>query len=138
MLKNNLFLLDTHAFLWLVNGDDRIKKMTEFNALIRASEVSGLRISAISIWEIAMLEAKGRIRFSLDVSDWVEQALLLPGLILVPLLLHVAVTSTRLPGKFHGDPADRIIVATARYLQCPLVTADKKNPSVYPAQDMSK
>ncbi len=73
-----------------------------------------------------MLEAKGRIIFSTAVSNWIEKALKAPGLELIPLLPSISIDSTRLPGTFHGDPADRIIIATARYLQCSIITADKK------------
>lgn len=126
MQNDNLYLLDTHAFVWLIDGKKRIKNMRSFNLLKKASKLSGLRISVISIWEIALLEVKGRIKFTIDINDWVDQALNAPGVICEPLSPHVAVTSAHLPGEFHGDPADRIIVATARYLQCPVVTADKK------------
>lgn len=126
MPKDNLYLLDTHAFVWLIDGDKRIKNTRTFNSIVKASEVSGLRVSVISVWEIAMLEAKSRLKFTVDINDWVDQALQAPGVICEPLSPHVAVNSARLPGTFHGDPADRIIVATARYLQCPVVTADKK------------
>jgi PIN domain nuclease of toxin-antitoxin system len=126
MPKNNLVLLDTHAFVWLINGDTRIKKAHAFTTLTNASKVSGLRISVISTWEIAMLVAKKKIVLNADIHDWIDQALQAPGLICEPVTPRIAVNSTCLPGMFHGDPADRIIVATARHLQCPIVTADKK------------
>ncbi len=126
MLKNERYLLDTHVWVWLLNGNVRIQKSNAFKNIINASKNSGLNISAISIWEIAMLEAKGRIIFSTEISNWVEKALKAPGLKLIPLLPSISIDSTRLPGTFHGDPADRIIIATARYLQCPIITADKK------------
>jgi len=72
-----------------------------------------------------MLESKGRIIFDQDCMDWVRAALSAPGIRLAPLEPAIAVASTRLPGSFHGDPADRIIVATARAYACPLVTADQ-------------
>ena len=73
-----------------------------------------------------MLEARGRIRFDMPCLDWVEKAVGLPGLSLVPLTPSIAVNSTRLPGDFHGDPADRIIVATARAVGGVLVTRDAR------------
>lgn len=126
MLKNKKYLLDTHVWVWLLNGNVQIQKSSIFKNIINASKSSDLNISAISIWEIAMLETKGRITFSTGISDWVEKALKAPGLKLIPLLPSISIDSTRLPGAFHGDPADRIIIATARYLQCPIITADKK------------
>jgi PIN domain nuclease of toxin-antitoxin system len=126
MPRNEKFLLDTHVWIWLLNGDVRIKQSGIFSNIIAASKQTGLFASAISIWEIAMLEAKGRIAFSAGISSWVEDALKAPGFQIVPLLPEISIDSTRLPGLFHGDPADRIIVATARFLKCALITVDKK------------
>lgn len=73
-----------------------------------------------------MLESKSRIRMSKDCRQWIKEALAAPGIILQPLTAEIAVESTRLPGEFHQDPADRIIVATARDLGVPLVTVDRQ------------
>ncbi len=126
MPKDKIYLLDTHVWVWLLTGNSRIKRSKVFDTIIDASKHSGLNISAISIWEIAMLEAKKRIILSSEINHWVEQALKAPGLKLIPLLPTISIDSSRLPGNFHGDPADRILIATARYLQCPIITADKK------------
>jgi len=83
-----------------------------------------LLVSAISVWEVGMLEAKGRIILEQDCLDWVRDALAAPGTRLAPLEPAIAIASSRLPGAFHGDPADRIIIATARAYACPIVTAD--------------
>ena len=72
-----------------------------------------------------MLVAKGRLELDRDVLDWLEAAARLPGLGVTPLSTAIAVGSTRLPGELHGDPADRLIVATARHLGAALVTADR-------------
>jgi PIN domain nuclease of toxin-antitoxin system len=71
-----------------------------------------------------MLEAKGRILFDEDCGEWVRCALAAPGLSLFPLTPEIAIASTRLPGSLHGDPADRLIVATARCCGATLITAD--------------
>lgn len=71
-----------------------------------------------------MLVAKGRLSLNRDAMDWVDAALALPGLRLAPIEPAIAVASTRLPGDIHGDPSDRLIVATARHLGATLVTAD--------------
>ncbi|MEQ8221031.1 MAG: type II toxin-antitoxin system VapC family toxin [Candidatus Eremiobacterota bacterium] len=92
----------------------------------QAAKEARLRVSAISVWETGMLETKGRIRFSVECLDWVNRALSAPGISLVPLTPEIAIASTRLPCEFHGDPADRIIVATARKLSACLVTKDSK------------
>ena len=115
-------LLDTHALVWLVHGDEQLSPP----ARKRIASASAVWVSAISAWEVGMLVAKGRLQLAQDVKEWFDAVLGLPGLHLAPLGLEVAVASTRLPGEFHGDPADRIIVATARHLSATLVTADQK------------
>jgi PIN domain nuclease of toxin-antitoxin system len=85
-----------------------------------------LAVSAISVWEIGMLETKGRITLGTPCEKWIESALALPGLRLVGLEPEIAVASTRLQGEFHPDPADRILVATARALNATLATADER------------
>jgi PIN domain nuclease of toxin-antitoxin system len=91
----------------------------------RAGEESFLRVSVISAWEVGMLEARGRLRFDIPCEEWVEHAFGLPGLSLMPLTPSICVRSSRLPGAFHGDPADRLIVATARELGAVLLTRDE-------------
>jgi len=121
-------LLDTHDWFWLVNGEERLRKRP--NRLLakieQAATKMNLLVSAISPWEIAMLEAKGRIRFESGCLKWVKEALAAPGIQFLPLSPEIAVESTRLPGSFHGDPADRILVASARLLNADLVSADEK------------
>lgn len=81
-------------------------------------------ISAISCWEVAKLVEYNRLTLPLPVADWLDQALAYPGVHLLELTPQIAVESTQLPGTFHRDPADQIIVATARVYDCPLVTLD--------------
>jgi hypothetical protein len=76
-------------------------------------------------WEVAMLEAKGRISLSRPVEDWVRSALRAPGTRLLPLTPEIAIESTRLPGSAHGDPADRILIASARVSGGRLATRDR-------------
>jgi PIN domain nuclease of toxin-antitoxin system len=117
-------LLDTHALVWLVQGSDRLGPVAR--ALIEhAARRDDAWVAAISAWEIAMLVAKGRLALDRDVDEWLAAVLALPGLRLAPLEATVAVASTRLPGELHGDPADRLIVATARRLAATLVTDDR-------------
>jgi PIN domain nuclease of toxin-antitoxin system len=87
---------------------------------------SELAVSAISVWELAMLEAKGRISLSRSVDEWVAAALTAAGMRLAELTPEIALESSRLPGDLHGDPADRMIVATARVLGATLVTCDER------------
>jgi PIN domain nuclease of toxin-antitoxin system len=72
-----------------------------------------------------MLAQKGRIALGDAVGRWISRALALPGIALAPLEAPISVGSVRLPGDFHADPADRMIVATARFHQAPLMTADQ-------------
>ncbi len=125
MPKSKIYLLDTHVWIWLLSGNKHLQKSNSFKYILKASKYSGLNISIISIWELAMLEAKARIILSTEINSWIEKALKAPGLKLVPISPSILIDSTRLPGFFRGDPADRILIATARYLQCPVITADK-------------
>lgn len=118
------FVLDTHTLIWFLIGDPRLKKPA-LSALEAAATAEGLFIPAISVWEIGMLEAKGRISIAGGASAWVRRALQLPGMQLAPLHPEIALSAAALP-DFHGDPADRMIVATAIYLGFPLATADEK------------
>jgi PIN domain nuclease of toxin-antitoxin system len=117
-------LLDTHAWFWLVTGDSALRPAAR-SALRDASTGGRVLVSIISVWEIGMLEAKGRLTLHVPCETWVETALGQPSVSLVPLGPAVAVASSRLPGAFHGDPADRILVATARALDVPIVTRDR-------------
>ena len=116
-------LLDTHVLVWLLEGSGRISDAVRAELKESASE-DQLLVSAITPWEIALLVAKGRLKLTREVSDWIDTALGLPGIHLEPLSPAIAVASTRLPGEIHGDPADRILVATARHTDATLVTAD--------------
>lgn len=85
----------------------------------------GLLVSAVSVWEIGVLNAKGRVHLSIPLRDWVARALDVPGIHLAPLDEATAVESTLLPGQPHGDPADRFLTATARTRGVALATRDK-------------
>lgn len=117
-------LLDTHVLLWAVLNEPRLGPHAA-KAINAASRENRLAISAITPWEIAMLESKKRIALQKDVLAWVREALAKPGVSLVALEPEIAVSSTRLPFEMPSDPADRILVATARSLGATLVTADK-------------
>jgi PIN domain nuclease of toxin-antitoxin system len=96
-------------------------------AKLRAGSRTGLlMVSAISVWEVAVLDVKRRITLSMDCAAWVERALAAPGVELVALSPTIAIESTRLPGNLSGDPADRMLVATARAMGARLVTRDRK------------
>ena len=93
---------------------------------IRSAESEGnLRISVISIWEVAMLEKKGRVALPMNIRTWVDQALTKPGIAVSALDPEIMIESVHLPGEMHGDPADRMLVATARVLGATLLTKDE-------------
>lgn len=117
-------LLDTHVLVWMLAGDERLSR--EARQLIEnASYEDGADVCAISLWEVSMLAEKGRLPLFRDVGAWVESVATHPALNIVPLAPEIAVASTRLPGELHRDPADRMIVATARTVNATLVTADR-------------
>ena len=117
-------LLDTHCWLWMEAGRGEEFSREALAAIQDAAKNGALLVSVISIWEIGMLEAKRRLRLLVSVEEWVERALETPGLSLAPLTKEIALESTRLPGEFHGDPADRILIATARRMEARLATRD--------------
>lgn len=124
-LKQNKILLDTHVWLWIMMGNSKLKK--EFNIEFEKHiQTQNVLISPMSVWEIGMLVEKKRIELEVDVQDWVDEALDNPGIKLLPLTPKIAIQSVRLPGHFHGDPVDRLLVATAHLENAVLVTCDQK------------
>ncbi|MGD0903305.1 MAG: type II toxin-antitoxin system VapC family toxin [Terracidiphilus sp.] len=119
-----LLLLDTHTLVWSINEGPKLGKGAK-EAIRVAGDDGRILVSAITPWEVSLLVSKGRLALQADVMDWVRDALRIPGLTLAPLEPEIAVASTRLPFEMHPDPADRILVATARHLGATLVTADK-------------
>ena len=118
-----MIVLDTHALIWAIEDERRLG--ADARAKITAAEqADGIGISAITPWEIAMLAEKGRLRLSREVREWIMAVLALPAIGLLPIEPAIAIESVRLPGAFHADPADRLIVATARHYGAPLLTAD--------------
>lgn len=117
-----MILLDTHIWVWNVQEDKRLTK--DRQDLIRGHESGEIGISAISLWEVAKAVELKRLKLPIPVEDWFEFALNSPGIVLLPLTAEIAVESTQLPGRFHKDPFDQLIVATARIYDVPLVTVD--------------
>ena len=117
-----MIVLDTHIWVWrTTNGASLSKRMRA-----KLGKARGLGVPAIACWEVAMLEAKGRLALAQPARVWIELALASPGISLLPLDPEIAWLSMNLPGNFHGDPADRMIVATALHLGLPLATVDKQ------------
>lgn len=124
MGRSALIVVDTHVLVWAVQDDRRLGSSAR--ALIdEAIRADGLHVAAITPWEIAMLAQRGRLALGRDVAAWIDEVLSLPGVHLVPLEPAICVDSVRLPGDAHGDPADRMIIATARHKGFPLLTGDR-------------
>ena len=117
-------LLDTHVWIWWNMHPQKLSGRVR--ALISAPDrYEELLLSAISLWEFAKLLEKPRLAISCDPEEWFREALEMPKLRLVPLSPSVAYRSTILPAPFHDDPADQIIVATAREENATVLTADE-------------
>jgi PIN domain nuclease of toxin-antitoxin system len=118
-----MIILDTHIWLWWVDSSSRLTARLE--QLILEHQVSQLGVSIFSCWEVAKLVEKNRVELSYPVDEWLNYAIAYPGVQLLPLTLPIIVQSTQLAG-FRNDPADQIIVATAKVHNCPLLTVDEK------------
>ena len=120
-----MVVLDTHAWVWFVSNLEllfkRAKKVTDI--AINAGEIF---VSSISAWGIALLVEKGRLKLTLDVTDWISKSERLPFFRFIPVDNSIAIKAVNLPQPLHNDPADRIIIATAKAIGAPLVTKDEK------------
>lgn len=121
-----MIVLDTHVLVWWASGGAELSSAAAQAIDETLANSEDVIVSCISAWEIAMLIQKGRLVFSMDVETWLEQVAQIDGIRFVPVDNETGCKSTMLPGNFHKDPADRMIVATARKLAAPLVTADEK------------
>ena len=122
----DLLLLDTHIALWLDSGDDRLRVASR--ALIEGCWQNGgtILVSAITAWEIALLVDTGRIELDIAIEAWFERFVDRPGFEVVPLSYRAACRSYQLHHLERRDPADRLLIATAIELACPLVTYDER------------
>lgn len=121
-----LLVLDTHVWYWFVSGRaDRLARSIP-RRIERAVSAGRAFVSAISAWELGMLVTKGRLTLSMDVGDWVDASREPPGIRVADVTAEIALDGSRLPAFSQGDPADRIIVATARSLSATLVTCDDR------------
>lgn len=116
-------LLDTCALIWLVQGalDDSAAR-PEIEA---AASNGALVVSVASAWEIGLL-SRARVEFLPDAKTWFARAVSHPGLTVTAITPAIAIDSSRLPGSLHGDPADRLIISTARHLAADIVTRDHR------------
>ncbi|MCX5832212.1 MAG: type II toxin-antitoxin system VapC family toxin [Deltaproteobacteria bacterium] len=120
-----MIVLDTHVWLWWLHDPARLSPAAD--KLIQQEQASGaLILSAISVWEVAVKIQLGKLAIPMDIHRWYYLARSYPATVIEPLSPLDAIASTLLPGNFHKDPADRIIISLARRLAVPLLTCDRK------------
>jgi len=120
-----MIILDTQAWLWWLHDPARLSRRSR-SKIQSAEKGKGIRVSVISVWEIAVKTHLGKLKFPLEINEWFERARSYPNLVVDPLSPLDAIASTQLPGRFHKDPADRMIIAMARRHGAPLVTSDSR------------
>ena len=120
-----MIVLDTHAWIWWLTAPEKLKPKT-LKLIERNLSHSNVRVSSISVWETAMLVPRGRLNFEIDFPSWLNTAIAVPGVKFHPVDNAVAYQAVNLPGTFHADPADRMIVATALGLDATLISGDQK------------
>ncbi len=120
-----MIVLDTHVLIWWVNDDASLSGKAKA-AIEHELDNGQIIISAISAWEIAMLVKQEKLLLAMDVDSWLATVAKIEHVRFIPVDVEISVKSVDLPGEFHKDPADRLIVATARKLAVPLVTKDEK------------
>ena len=119
-----MIILDTHIWIWWTDENPQLSGSAK--TLITKHQSEGLGVHVFSLREVAKLHEKGRLNFTMPLDVWFAEALSRPNIKLIQLEPAFIVESISLPGDFHKDPADQIIVATARVLDCPLATFDAR------------
>jgi len=119
-----MIVLDTHAWWWAVSEPGQLSRKAR--QLINKTSPEHRTVASISIWEFAMMVTRGRINLTVTPEEWLDHAIKRTGLTVIDLNPQIALESCNLPGNFHRDPADRIIVATARVSRSQLITKDQK------------
>jgi PIN domain nuclease of toxin-antitoxin system len=125
-MANDPLLLDTHCWLWAQLGSPGRLSRAAVSAIRDAESSGSILVSVISVWELAMLQQRGRVALPMNIRTWIEEALGQPGVSVAPITPEIAVESVHLPGELHGDPADRMLIATARILGATLLTKDER------------
>jgi PIN domain nuclease of toxin-antitoxin system len=124
-LKQHKLLLDTHIWIWYCTGakafSQAFQKAIEYNR-----ERHSVLLSPMSIWELGMLSEKGKVRLGMDLLDWVLQSIEATRFRILQITPRIAIESSRLPGTSHGDPVDRLLIATAHEENAVLITCDEK------------
>ena len=118
-------LLDTHILIWWLNDSNRLSPVQQ-EVVASASAESPLLVSDISLWEVAMLHSLGRIRLAIPLRAWLDKAVAPPLVRRQGISPAIAAELATLPDSFQRDPADRILVATARIFGATLLTQDRR------------
>ena len=118
-----MYLLDTNVWLWMVESPVDIPE--KIMPIVNNPLNYPFSLSAISVWEVAKKVSLGKLGLSVPIADWMKKATNDTYIQVLPLSIQVSVESTQLPGEFHKDPADQIIVATARQYNLTILTADR-------------
>lgn len=119
-----MILLDTHALLWLIADDPQLGPEAR-DVIEEASTADLLFLSPISLWEIALKSSRSKLDLGLPLRPWIRRTLELTRVRLMPISSETACSCAELPPEFHGDPADRLIAATARAEGMVLLTHDR-------------
>ena len=119
-----MLALDTHVLIWLINGDVRLGPLIR-DRIEDAGQAHEVILPGAVFWEIAMLVMNRRLELASPIGSWTRDVVARPGLVVAPLALEIVIESNALPGKFYGDLADRMIVATSRGSNAILVTRDR-------------
>ncbi|MBF0624927.1 MAG: type II toxin-antitoxin system VapC family toxin [Magnetococcales bacterium] len=118
-------LLDTHVWLWMMLGDETLAEPVR-ERIREAARLDRVQVAAISLWEVAMLHQRGHLVLNIPPLQWIHSALTAPGITVAPLTPTIAMDSVALPNLNHKDPADRMILATARVEKAILLTRDQR------------
>ena len=121
-----MLLLDTHVWWWAISEPAQLSPLATKTIQHAQQHQEPLCIASISLWEFAMMVTRGRIRLQITPQEWFDHALHNAGTHVLELTPEIALETCALPGEFHKDPADRMIVATARIYQATLITKDQK------------
>jgi PIN domain nuclease of toxin-antitoxin system len=119
-----LILLDTHTALWAFTKPERLSKDAG-RSILAAERTDGVALASISLWEIAALIARGRVQVEGSAERFLERLISRPAVFVLELTPEIAALATQFPADFPGDPADRLIGATARAHGLALVTRDE-------------
>jgi PIN domain nuclease of toxin-antitoxin system len=119
-------LLDTHVWIWHVEGDARRIGVRTARLLKRWTDEDVLRVSPLSVFEVSSLHTAGRLEFSRTLEQWITSTMDVGGVRLLPLAVEAALDAGRIGAATIPDPVDRLLIGTARYTDATLVTADRR------------